>query len=120
MSDNVVTTVSTPDSERAAAPAARRIVSAGHWSRSRPNPTASTLSTGRDGTTIRVSCSAPPLAPSASRATSISPTASASRYEFATTVAGPSSSPLRIGTIRTDEATLRLGSVLATATVGDG
>ena len=44
-------TVSTPVSERAATPAARRITSAGHSSRSLPRPTASTLPTGSDGAT---------------------------------------------------------------------
>ena len=47
-------TVSVPFSERAATPAALRITSAGHSSRGLPNPTASTLATGNDGTISRV------------------------------------------------------------------
>ena len=77
-------TVSVPFSERAATPAALRMTSAGHSSRGLPSPTASTLATGSDGTTSRVTCSAPPLAPSAASATSISPVASASRNGLAT------------------------------------
>ena len=100
------------------------MVSVGHSSRALPSPTASTLPTGRDGATTRVTCSEPPLAPSASSATSISPTASASRYELATTCAFASalslSEPLlTTATIRTEESTLRLGRELATVTTGD-
>ena len=110
MSDRVVMTASVPFSDRAATPAARRIVSAGHSSRFLPNPTATTLATGIDGATTRVTCSAPPLAPSALSATSISPTASASRKGLATTVAvASSSSPLTTGTISTAESFLRFG-----------
>ena len=50
-------TASVPDSERAATPAARRITSADHSSRGLPSPTASTLATGSDGATTRVTCS---------------------------------------------------------------
>ena len=115
----MVITVSVPLSERAATPAARRITSAGHSSRSLPSPTASTLATGSDGATTRVSWSAPPFAPRASSATSISPTASASRNGLATTVAVASSSwPLTTGTISTAESFLRLGSDEATVTAG--
>ena len=48
-----------PLSERAATPAARRITSAGHSSRSLPSPTASTLDTGSDGAITRVTWSVP-------------------------------------------------------------
>ncbi len=118
MSDSVVMTASVPFSDRAATPAARRITSAGQSSRSLPRPIASTLATGSDGATTRVTCSVPPLAPRASSATSISPTASASRNGLATTVAFASSScPLITGTINTASAA-RLGSDEATVTVG--
>ena len=49
----MVITASVPLSDRAATPAARRITSAGHSSRSLPSPTASTLATGSDGATTR-------------------------------------------------------------------
>ena len=87
MSDSVVITASVPFSERAATPAARRITSAGHSSRALPSPTASTLATGQRRRDHPVTWSVPPLAPSAFSATSISPTASASRNGLATTVA---------------------------------
>ncbi len=119
MSDRVVMTASAPFSDRAATPAARRITSAGHSSRLLPSPTASTLATGSDGATTRVTCSEPPLAPSAARATSISPTASASRNVLETTAAAPSSScALTTATISTESSTLRLGSDELTVTVG--
>ena len=112
-------TASVPFSDRAATPAARRIASAGQSSRPLPRPTASTLATGSDGATTRVSWSVPPLAPSASSATSISPTASASRNGLATTVAVASSScPLTTGTISTVASDLRLGSDELTVTAG--
>ena len=113
-------TASVPFNERAATPAARRIRSAGHSSRSLPSPTVTTLATGSDGATTRVTWSVPPLAPSALSATSISPTASASRNGLATTVAVASSScPLTTGTINTANPSLRLGSDELTVTDGD-
>ena len=109
----------TPLNERAAAPEARRITSAGHSSRAAPSPTASTLPTGSDGTCNRVSCSAPALAPSARNATSISPMDSASRNGPPTTDGASSSpGPLTTGTSRTDEPAPRLGRLVATVTVG--
>lgn len=117
-SDSVVTTLSVPLRARAAAPAARRIASLGHSSRDLPRPTASTLPTARDGAGSRVVWSVPPLAPRASSATSISPTASASRNGFETTFAR-SSSPVTTGTISTAEPVPRLGSVAETVTDGD-
>ena len=92
MSDSVVITASAPFSDRAATPGGAPDQVGGHASRSLPRPTASTLATGSDGATTRVTWSVPPLAPSDSRATSISPTASASRNGLATTVAVASSS----------------------------
>ena len=121
MSDRVVTTVSAPFNDRAAAPAARRITSDGHVSRFLPRPTATTLDTGSDGATTRVTCSVPPFAPRAFRATSISPTPSASRNGFATTDGVASSSdPLTTGTIRTAPSLCLgcLGSDELTVTVG--
>ena len=118
MSDSVLMTASVPLSDRAATPAARRITSAGQSSRSLPSPTATTLATGSDGATTLVTCSEVPLAPSAFSATSISPTASASRNGLATTVAAASSSrPLTTGTISTASPP-RLGSDDATVTLG--
>ena len=117
-SDSVVTTDSVPLSERAATPAARRITSPGHSSRGLPSPTASTLATGSDGATTRVVESLPPLAPSAFSATSISPTASASRNGLASTRAC-SPSPVTTGTTSTAEPMPRLGSEAETVTVGD-
>ena len=114
----MVTTASTPDSERAATPAARRITSAGHSSRGFPSPIVSTLDTGSEGGTTLVTCSVAPLAPSALSATSISPTASASRNGLVTTFA-VSSSPVTTGTINTAEPERRLGSVAETVTTGD-
>ena len=119
MSDSVVITASVPLSDRAATPAARRITSDGQSSRSLPRPTASTLATGRDGATTRVTWSVPPLAPSDSSATSISPVASASRNGLATTVADASSSrPLTTGTINTVPSAFFLGSDELTVTAG--
>ena len=115
-------TDSVPLSARAAAPAARRMVSAGHSSRGLPSPTASTLATGSDGTARRVTCSAPPLAPSTFSATSISPVTSASRNGLGTTVvvaSGLSASPLITPTINTGAPAACTGSVLATVTTGD-
>ena len=119
-------TVPTPGSERAATPEARRITSAGHSSRGAPRPTTSTLATATTlvlspeftGMGSLVSCSKPPLAPRARRATSISPIASASRNDPPTTVGDPSlSGSETTGTIST-AADERFPSVVATVTVG--
>ncbi len=97
------------------------MVSADQSSRLLPSPTVSTLSTGSPGTTTRVSCSLPPLAPRARSAASISPTASAGRCGPGTTVARASapSPSLTTGTIRTDESAALFGSAAATVTAGD-
>ena len=117
------------DSDRAATPAARRIVSAGHSSRLLPSPTASTLPTGSDGATTRVTCSLPALgAERLQRDLDLADRLGVAGTESATTPALGSSSPpalgsssptLTTGTISTDESTVRLGRAAATLTAGD-
>ena len=117
----VVITASAVPSDRAATPAARRIVSAGHSGRGLPRPIVSTLDTGSDGTTRRWTCSLPPVASSARRPDSMSATASAGSSDSpaATTAPGLSSSPVETtGTINTEEAAPRFGSDVATFTEG--
>ncbi|SIL37411.1 Uncharacterised protein [Mycobacteroides abscessus subsp. abscessus] len=92
-SDSVVTRISTLSSERAATPAARRIVSA---SSALPSPTASTLATGNPSTTTRVSCSAEPVAPTAVSAASMDLTAALSS-SCASTTLGLLSESLSLG-----------------------
>jgi len=122
---SVVTTVSTPVRERAATPAARRIDSAGHSSRGAPSPTATTLATGSDGATRRVTCSAPPLAVRARSAASISAMLSGVNAPPATTLGEPPSpssesaaASLTTGTINTTGPLPGLGSESMTVTVG--
>ncbi len=121
-SPSVVITDSVLPSDRAATPAARRMVSAGQSDRDLPRPTVSTLDTGSEPTTSRCTCSAPPVASSARRPDSISATASEDRNGSAAATAAPglSSSPVETtGTISTVDAAARRGSEEATVTAGE-
>ena len=113
-------TVSVPVSERAATPAARRITSAGHPSRSLPSPTASTLATGSDGAEhpgdlVGSALGAERLQRDVDLADGLG---IEERVGRPTVAVASSSCPLTTGTISTARRCLRLGSEEATVTAG--
>ena len=103
--------------DRAASPAARRIMSAGHSSRAGPNPTVATLATGSDGDHDAVHLAFAAGCPE--RAHGVLDRGDRVGFQVglsARTVAR--SSLLTIGTINTASASFRLGSDELTVTEG--